>query len=264
MRSVGDARAVVAIDGPSGSGKSTVARGVATALGFGYLDTGAMYRAIAWLVLDAGLPLDALDDAALEALLDRSALVVGTTAQAREVTVAGHDVTQAIRGPEVTAAVSAVAAAPTVRAFLSRRQRELAEEMIAQHGGAVLEGRDIGSVIVPDARLKIWLTASPEARGHRRAVELSDGTPPPATEVAGTVAQLARRDRLDSSRQVAPLQQAGDAHAIDTTPYTAQEVIDLVLGLWDAVELPDAGEHGAARTDSHDDRMHDSATGAVR
>ena len=149
MQAVGSARAVVAIDGPSGSGKSTVARGVATALGFGYLDTGAMYRAITWLVLEDGLPLDALAGTALNHLLETSELVVGTTPQERGVRVAGHDVTEVIRGPEVTAAVSAVAATSAVRGFLAQRQRDLAAQMIAEHGGAVVEGRDIGTVIFP-------------------------------------------------------------------------------------------------------------------
>jgi cytidylate kinase len=250
---------VVAIDGPSGSGKSTVARGVATSLGFGYLDTGAMYRAITSLVLDSGLPTDELaaHPARLAALLDGSELVVGTTPTDRAVHVAGHDVTEAIRGPEVTAAVSAVAALPAVRAFLSQRQRDLVAAMIAALGGAVVEGRDIGTVIFPDARLKVWLTASPEARGRRRAVEQSDGAPPAAASVEGTVEQLARRDGLDSSRTISPLHRADDAHAIDTTPYTAQEVIDLVLSLWNTVELPDA----AASAPSS---LQNSPTGAAR
>jgi CMP/dCMP kinase len=264
VQAVGSARAVVAIDGPSGSGKSTVARGVATALGYGYLDTGAMYRAITWLVLDAGLPLDALAGPALDALLQGSSLVVGTTPDEREVRVAGHDVTQVIRGPEVTAAVSAVAATPSVRAYLSALQRELAGDVVAARGGAVVEGRDIGTVIFPDARLKVWLTASPEARGRRRAVELADGAPPPSTVVEGAVEQLARRDELDSSRQISPLHQAEDAHAIDTTPYTAQEVIDQVIELWNTVELPHDATFTGRTAAHHDEILHDSPTGAVR
>ena len=109
----------------------------------------------------------------------------------------------------------------------------------------------------------MWLTASPEARGRRRAVELAEGAPPPSTAVAGAVEQLARRDGLDSSRQLSPLHQAEDAHTLDTTPYTAQEVIDLVLGLWNTVELPDDGTFtGPAGTDQ-DERLHDSPTGAA-
>jgi cytidylate kinase len=264
VQAVASARAVVAIDGPSGSGKSTVARGVATALQFGYLDTGAMYRAITWLVLEAGLPLDALAGPDLDALLEGSGLIVGTTPEERAVRVGGQDVTDVIRGAVVTSAVSTVAATPSVRAYLSQRQRDLAADMVSAHGGAVIEGRDIGSVIFPDARLKIWLTASPEARGRRRAVELADGAAPASSVVEGAVEQLARRDGLDSSRQVSPLQQAEDAHPIDTTPYTAQEVIDLVLGLWNTVELPDDGTFTAPPGSRHDERLHDSPTGAAR
>ena len=263
-QAVTSARTVVAIDGPSGSGKSTVARGVATALGFGYLDTGAMYRAITWLVLDAGLPLDALPGPELDALLEASDLVVGTLPDQREVRVAGHDVTEVIRGIEVTAAVSAVAATPSVRAYLSSLQRSLADQMVADQGGAVVEGRDIGTVIFPDARLKIWLTASPEARGRRRAVELADGAAPATAVVAGAVEQLARRDGLDSSRPISPLLQAQDAHTLDTTPYTAQEVVDLVLGLWNTVELPDDGTFVGSTGSGHTDHLHDSPTGAAR
>jgi CMP/dCMP kinase len=270
VQAVDSARMVVAIDGPSGSGKSTVARGVAARLGFGYLDTGAMYRAVTWLVLDAGLPLDGLASHTdqLTALLDSADLVIGTTPEDREVHIAGHDVTEVIRGAVVTAAVSAVAAVPAVRAHLSQLQRQLGEAMAADRGGAVVEGRDIGTVIFPAARLKIWLTASPEARGRRRAVELSDGTPPESATVEGAVEQLARRDGLDASRQTSPTQRADDAHTIDTTPFTADEVIQAVLALWDTVTLPDAASPprppGSSGTDRRHDNLHDSPTGAAR
>ena len=260
---------VVAIDGPSGSGKSTVARGVATTLSYGYLDTGAMYRAITWLVLDSGQAVGELadDPTRLSALLDRSRLVVGTVPAERAVHVAGHDVTEAIRGAEVTARVSAIAALPVVRAYLARRQRDLTAAMIVQHGGAVVEGRDIGTVIFPEARLKVWLTASPEARGRRRAVELSAGSAPAAASIEGTVEQLARRDGLDSSRTISPLQRADDAHAIDTTSYTAQEVIDAVLTLWNTIELPDAATPVPSSADlasPQHDHVQNSPTGAAR
>ena len=150
MQAVGSARAVVAIDGPSGSGKSTVARGVATALGFGYLDTGAMYRADRLAGPRGRAASRWPGRAAHSTSCSRgSVLVVGTTPDEREVGVNGHDVTGVIRGAEVTAAVSAVAATPSVRAHLSRLQRELAAEMVAKHGGTVVEGRDIGTVIFP-------------------------------------------------------------------------------------------------------------------
>jgi cytidylate kinase len=261
------ARMVIAIDGPSGSGKSTVARGVASRLGFGYLDTGAMYRAVTWLVLDAGLPLDALGDAgdALGQLLETSHLEIATDPADRQVSIAGTDVTEEIRGTEVTAAVSAVAATPQVRAHLSALQRRLAAEAAGRSGGIVVEGRDIGTVIFPDARVKLWLTASAEARGRRRAIEHSDGAQPQESAVEGTVEQLARRDRLDSTRAASPLQCAQDAHVIDTTPMSAEQVIDAVLQLWDTVQLPDADslERPGADTAPSDNRQN-STSGAAR
>jgi cytidylate kinase len=256
---------VVAIDGPSGSGKSTVARGVASRLGFGYLDTGAMYRAVTWLVLDdGGLPVDSLSDHTdrLTALLDVAELLVGTSPGDRGVSIGGHDVTEVIRGPEVTAAVSAVAATPSVRAHLSSLQRSLAAAAITESGGIVVEGRDIGTVIFPDARLKIWLTASAEARGRRRAAEHSEGTRLEESAIEGAVEQLARRDGLDSTRKLSPLHCAEDAHVIDTTPLTADEVIDAVVALWNTVELPDAAGPGDAHQTN--DHLQDSATGATR
>lgn len=268
MHAQDSAQMVVAIDGPSGSGKSTVARGVAARLGFGYLDTGAMYRAVTWLVLDAALPLDGLAQQAaqLSELLEAADLQIGTRPEDRVVRIGGTDVTDAIRGPEVTAAVSAVAATPAVRAQLSRLQRELAERAIETAGGMVVEGRDIGTVIFPDARLKIWLTASAEARGRRRAAEHSEGVPLEESAIEGAVEQLARRDGLDSSRTLSPLHCAEDAHVLDTTPLSADQVVDAVLALWDTVELP-ADATPAANTTSQDhlhDHLQNSATGASR
>ncbi|MDX6211357.1 MAG: CMP/dCMP kinase [Frankiales bacterium] len=267
MQAVDSAQMVVAIDGPSGSGKSTVARGVAARLGFGYLDTGAMYRAVTWLVLDAGLPLGDLSEQTerLHALLEGAALELSTDPADRHVRIAGHDVTEVIRGPEVTGAVSAVAATPAVRAHLSGLQRTLAMAAVARSGGIVVEGRDIGTAIFPDAGLKIWLTASPEARGRRRAAEHSDGAPVEASAVDGTVEQLARRDTLDSTRKHSPLQRAEDAHVIDTTPLSAEQVVDAVLALWGTVELPDdAADRPARGNHPHADDLQDSATGASR
>ncbi|MDX6243923.1 MAG: CMP/dCMP kinase [Frankiales bacterium] len=273
MHAEDSAQMVVAIDGPSGSGKSTVARGVAARLGFGYLDTGATYRAVTWLVLGAGLPLGSLADETerLSMLLAASDLVVGTTPGDREVRIGGHDVTEVIRGPEVTAAVSAVAATTAVRTHLSKLQRSLAAQAIAATGGIVVEGRDIGTVIFPDARLKVWLTASAEARGRRRAAEHSEGAPLEESAIEGAVEQLARRDGLDSARALSPLHCAEDAHVIDTTPLSADEVIDAVLALWNTVELPDAAAAHPQRDHlpQHDhppqhDNLQDSATGATR
>lgn len=195
---------VIAIDGPAGSGKSTVARTVAAKLGLDYLDTGAMYRSVAWAVLH--LELDPVAAAALD-------IEVG-----ERIVIAGHDVTGPIRGPEVSAEVSRVAAQPSVREQLVRKQRAWVE---ARSGG-VIEGRDIGTVVFPDADLKVFLTASEEERARRRSGE--------AHGVDGA-ADVARRDRMDSTRAVSPLTKADDAIEVDTTGKTIDEVVDEVLGL---------------------------------
>ncbi|MEV5823256.1 (d)CMP kinase [Micromonospora haikouensis] len=211
-------RCVVAVDGPSGSGKSTVSRRLAVGLGARYLDTGAMYRAITWAVLRSGVDLtDAESVGKVAAEVD---LRIGTDPQGYAVTVDGVTVDAEIRGPEVTGAVSAVAAVPSVRALLVARQREL----IAKAGRIVVEGRDIGSVVVPDADLKVYLTASEAARAQRRSAE-------DATDVAATAADLARRDRLDSTRKADPLQQAADAVVLDTTELGIDEVVDRLRAL---------------------------------
>ena len=190
-------RCVVAVDGPSGSGKSTVSRRLAVGIGARYLDTGAMYRAITWAVLRSGVDLR-----------------IGTDPQGYGVTADGVNVDSEIRGPEVTAAVSAVAAVPAVRELLVARQREV----IAKTGRIVVEGRDIGSVVAPDADLKVYLTASEAARAQRRSAE-------DAADVAATAADLARRDKLDSTRKLNPLQQAPDAVELDTTELGIDEVV---------------------------------------
>jgi CMP/dCMP kinase len=195
---------VIAIDGPAGSGKSTVSRALATRLGIERLDTGAMYRAVAWATLDR-----AIDPADKESVADvaRSIdIAVGET-----VRVDGTDVTVAIRGPEVSAAVSAVAANPEVRLVMVRRQREWA----ARHGGGVIEGRDIGSVVFPSADLKIYLTATPEERARRRPEEGADA--------------VARRDRIDSTRRVSPLGVAEGARVIDTTDRRIEDIVEEVV-----------------------------------
>ncbi|MCW3819561.1 (d)CMP kinase [Micromonospora sp. DR5-3] len=205
-------RCVVAVDGPSGSGKSTVSRRLAVALGARYLDTGAMYRAITWAVLRSGVELtDAESVAKVAGEVD---LRIGTDPQGYGVTADGVHVEKEIRGPEVTAAVSAVAAVPAVREQLVARQRE----MITNSDRIVVEGRDIGSVVAPDADLKVYLTASEAARAQRRSAE-------DAADVAATAADLARRDRLDSTRKVNPLQQAPDAVVLDTTELGIDQVV---------------------------------------
>jgi cytidylate kinase len=218
---------VIAIDGPAGSGKSTVARAVASRLGLPYLDTGAMYRAVAFAALRLGV--DPEDEGAVARLAQQVSIEVGD-----KVVVDGVDATIEIRGPEVTRAVSAVAANPDVRAELRRRQREWAEE----HHGGVIEGRDIGSVVFPEAELKIYLTAADAERARRRFKEVTDlrydgSSPGLAVEsvstVEGVAADLARRDRADSTRESSPLAVARGAVVIDTTGRTIDQIVDDVL-----------------------------------
>ena len=211
-------RCVVAVDGPSGSGKSTVSRRLATAIDGVYLDTGAMYRAITWAVLQAGADLQDTD--AIAKIAQETTLVIGTDPLAPHFLANGTNVDAAIRGPEVTGAVSAVAAVPTVRTQLVRLQREI----IAAAPRIVVEGRDIAAVVAPDADLKVYLTASAAARAQRRSAE-------DATDVAATEADLNRRDRLDSSRAVDPLRQADDATTLDTTGLGIDEVVAQLLSM---------------------------------
>lgn len=209
------AAAVIAIDGPSGSGKSTVARSVAERLGVDYLDTGAMYRAVAFAALRHDL--DPGDDTAVAALAREIDLSVGPEG----VIVDGIDGTVEIRGPEVTRAVSAVAANPAVRTELQRRQRDWA----TKHGGGVIEGRDIGSVVFPDARLKVFLTARSDVRAGRRAQEVTD------LDYETVAADLVRRDTADSQREHNPLTRAADAVEIETTDLSVDAVVDRVIAL---------------------------------
>jgi cytidylate kinase len=212
---------VVAVDGPSGSGKSSVSRGVATELGLRYLDTGSIYRALTWWMLEHGV--DVHDPAAVAIGAGKAAIVAGTNPERPSISVDGVDVGGPIRGPEVTGAVSPVSAVPEAREVLTRLQRE-----IIGAGGIVVEGRDIGTVVAPDAQVKVYLTADPEARAARRRAELPAEA---AASVAATQADLARRDRIDSTRAAAPLAKADDAHEVDATHLTLAEVIDTVLGI---------------------------------
>jgi cytidylate kinase len=219
---------VVAIDGPSGSGKSTVARAVAHRLGLRYLDTGAVYRAATWAVLRAGVAPDDAD--AVTAVVAKAAIDVTTSPDTPVVVqVDGHDVSRDIRGEAVTAAVSAVSAVPAVRALLVTRQRA-----IAGTGDVVIEGRDIGTVVAPDAPIKVFLTADPEARAARRSAELV-GPAVDAATVARTAAALRRRDTADSSRPTSPLTQAPDAVVIDSTALGVDEVVERVVRLAERV-----------------------------
>ena len=211
-------RIVVAMDGPSGSGKSSTARGVATALGLRYLDTGAQFRAMTRWMLDNDV--DVTDHALVATLADRPVIASGSDPQDPTIAVDGVDVATAIRTQEVTAAVSDVASVPEVRARLLALQRSLIGD-----GGIVVEGRDIGSVVWPDAEVKVYLTADPSARAVRRTAENGAGS------VDATEADLIRRDLIDSGRATAPLTVPAGAVHIDTTPYTLQEVVDRVVAL---------------------------------
>ncbi|MDQ4009088.1 MAG: (d)CMP kinase [Actinomycetota bacterium] len=213
---------VVAVDGPSGSGKSSTARGVARRLGLRYLDTGAMYRAVTWWMLQHDVPVG--DAEAVAAHTDKPDVVSGTDPDAPSIHVDGTDVATQIRTREVTEAVSPVSAVPEVRARLVDLQRRVISEPGA---GIVVEGRDIGTVVCPDAGLKVFLTADPEARATRRNAELTDA---PVT-VEETQAALARRDAIDSGRKAAPLMQADDAVVLDTTMLSLEQAIQTVVDL---------------------------------
>lgn len=218
---------VVAVDGPSGSGKSSTARGVARRLGLAYLDTGAMYRAVTWALLVRSVDLH--DAAAVEAAASDVRLVCGTDPGGPTIEADGIDVSGPIRGPEVTSNVSLVAAVPGVRRLLVQAQRDAIANAA---DGIVVEGRDIGTAVAPEADVKVFLVADPEARAKRRADELGLG------DSGATQADLARRDQLDSSRAASPLTKAADAIEIDGTDRTLDEVIDLVVALVEEARSP--------------------------
>ena len=218
-------RGAVTLDGPSGTGKSSVARGVARRLGAAYLDTGAMYRAATVAVLDAGV--DPGDAEAVARTVAAARIVVGTEAGSERVEVDGVDVAVRIRGAEVTRSVSAVSAVPAVRRQLVAQQRELAGAAEA----VVVEGRDIGTVVLPDATLKVYLTAAPEIRAQRRAGQLGlQGS----AEIGALAADLRRRDEYDSSRADSPLRPAADAVVVDSSDLSQEAVVDRVVALAEA------------------------------
>jgi len=213
---------VVAVDGTSGSGKSSTSRGVADRLGLRYLDTGAMYRAMTWWMLHHGV--DVHDPAAVAARCAEPLIETGTDPLAPTITVDGEDVARAIREADVNAAVSPVSAVPDVRARLVAMQRTAIED--ARRGaGIVVEGRDIGSVVWPEAPVKVYLSADVTARANRRAAE--EG----GSDVGSTEESLLARDRIDSGRAVAPLVMVEGAVHIDTTAYSLDEVITQVVAL---------------------------------
>jgi cytidylate kinase len=205
-------RRVIAIDGPSGAGKSTVARGVADVLGSSVLDTGAMYRSVTLAVLDRGIsPEDGVSCAEIARTAD---------IEVRDVILLdGRDVTAEIRGPAVTADVSTVSAHPGVRAVLVARQRDWADT----HSGGVVEGRDIGTVVFPDAAVKVFLTASDDERARRR--QRDETAAAREVDVECVREELERRDRLDSTRSASPLLAAPDAFVVDTTQLAISEVV---------------------------------------
>jgi cytidylate kinase len=205
---------VIAIDGPAGAGKSTVARQLANRLGLQYLDTGAMYRAVTFAAVRRGLDLD--DIAAVAALARSCTLEVGDAG----VFIDGVDATTAIRTPAVTSAVSKVAANSGVRAEMRARQQQWA----AEHGGGVIEGRDIGSVVFPDAEMKLYLTASPRVRAERRVSEAGG-------DVDEIERSIAARDLLDSTRVDSPLTEAAGSTLVDTTGLDIEQVLDHIVHL---------------------------------
>src|SRR6186997_3045196 len=211
-------RLVIAIDGPSGAGKGTIARAISEALGYRHVDTGAMYRAVGWKAAHDGIPLD--DEAAVSAMAQQAALVV----EGGVVTIDGHDVTRAIRTPEIDRAATAVARLSKVREVLVARQRALGAA-----GGVVMEGRDIGTVVFPAADVKVYLDASAEERARRRATDVAHSGSQAGQ--AAVAAAIEARDKADTTRKVSPLSIAFDAVHIDTTQMPIEQVVDQVMGL---------------------------------
>ncbi|MEV5679334.1 (d)CMP kinase [Streptomyces sp. NPDC052179] len=214
------ASVIVAIDGPSGTGKSSTSKAVAAQLGLSYLDTGAQYRAITWWMLNNGI--DVQNAAEVATAAAKPVIVSGTDPAAPTITVDGEDAAGPIRTQEVTSKVSAVSAVPEVRSRITELQRAIAAG--AEHG-IVVEGRDIGTTVLPDADLKIFLTASPEARAARRSGEVK------GSDLAATKEALIQRDAADSGRKTSPLAKADDAVEVDTTELTLQQVIECVVTL---------------------------------
>jgi len=212
-------RLIIAIDGPSGAGKGTVARTVAERLSYRHIDTGAMYRAVAWFASHEGVTLQNAD--AVAALAASANLAVSDT-----VVINGHDVTDAIRTPEIDRAAAIVARHAPVRAALVARQRAFGEA-----GGVVMEGRDIGSVVFPNADVKVFLDASAEERARRRSRDASRTSHQETLELAAVAQELAARDTLDRTRSVSPLTRVDDATYIDTTGLPIEDVVQRVLAI---------------------------------
>lgn len=215
---------VIAIDGPAGSGKSSVSRQVAKRLQWIMLDTGAMYRAITWAILDQQISLE--DSESIGRAATNSEITIHTDPDNSQVFVGVHDVTQEIRSPEVTAAVSAVSALAPVRSRLVDLQRSTVSH--AEHG-VVIEGRDIGTVVLPDARLKVFLTADPRVRAQRRGGEM--GQDLSSRSLDHMEATIRERDAKDSGREISPLKAASDAIEIDTSDLTQEQVVERIVQL---------------------------------
>ncbi|MFE2295731.1 (d)CMP kinase [Streptomyces sp. NPDC059452] len=211
---------IVAIDGPSGTGKSSTSKAVAAKLGLSYLDTGAQYRAITWWMLTNGI--DVTSPAEIATAAAKPVIISGTDPTGPTITVDGEDASGPIRTQEVTSKVSAVSAVPEVRTIITELQRSIAA---GARGGIVVEGRDIGTTVLPDADIKIFLTASPEARAARRSGEVK------GSDLAATREALIQRDAADSGRKTSPLAKADDAVEVDTTELTLQQVIECVVTL---------------------------------
>ena len=229
---------IVAIDGPAGSGKSTIAKEIARQLGFNKLDTGAMYRAVTFAALDRGIDLD--DEAAIDALAEQIEIrFTNGTGEDTHLTIDGQDASAAIRTPQVDANVSKVSAYPGVRAAMLIHQRRAAEDrdIVAEDRDIVAEGRDIGTVVFPNAQVKVFLTADPRERARRRVLQRHQNDAQPLTaeqleaEVDETLDALKQRDKLDSSREVAPLVPAEDAVHVDSTAHTIDEVVRIIEDL---------------------------------
>ncbi len=212
----------VAIDGPAGAGKSSISKVVAKKLGYLYIDTGAMYRSVTWAVLHDGI--EPTDQAAVEAILPSLDLTMEPTEDACKVFVRGQDVTSLIRTPEVNNAVSEVASHKGVRQYLVDRQR-----LMAKAGGVILDGRDIGSVVLPDADLKVYLTASVEARAQRRYLEVKDSDPSITLEAIRE--NVEHRDYLDMNREESPLVCVDDAVVVDSSNLTFDQTVDRLTSL---------------------------------
>ena len=209
---------IIAIDGPSGAGKGTIARAVAARLGYRHIDTGAMYRALAWKAVNDGI--DLTDEAAVAALAARARFEVGDG----RIGIDGHDVAAAIRTAEMDSAAAIVARQPRVREALIARQR-----VLGQQGGVVMEGRDIGTVVFPAADVKVFLDASPEERARRRATDPAHALGRGPAAIPDVATALAERDRIDRTRATSPLVQAEDAVVLDTTGLSIDDAVERVL-----------------------------------